>query len=88
MATTGHSRQSEAAQQTAEALALYDRYARPLEEKHDGQYVAISNDGKVIIGDDLLAIVREASQELGPGSYVFKVGEVAVDTWLCLTLSQ
>lgn len=35
----------------AEANALYDKYAKHLETDHWGEYVAISRDGRVVLGE-------------------------------------
>jgi hypothetical protein len=68
-----------------EALRLYEEYAKPLEPQHKGEYVAVSIQGKTVLGTDLLTLVDQAAEELGPGNYIFKIGEIAVGKWLCLT---
>jgi hypothetical protein len=44
---------------------LYEKYAKSLEDKHKGEFVAISRDGQVIWGKDDVAVLREAI-ELSP----------------------
>jgi hypothetical protein len=66
---------------TRQADDLYERYAKPLEVKHWGQYVAIAEDGRIVLGLEFEELVRKAKQELGPGNFVFKVGERAVGNW-------
>ena len=58
--------------------SLYERYAKPLEREHWGEYVALSQDGRLILGTDLLEITTRAIDELGPGNFVFKIGPKAV----------
>jgi len=64
-----------------QAALLYEQFGKPLEPTHVGQYVAITSDGRSIVGDELLETIRKASTTLGPGSFVFKVGEGVVGTW-------
>jgi len=61
--------------------SLYERYARPLEREHTGEFVAISAEGKTKLGADLKQLVLEAKTSLGPGNFVFKIGERAVGIW-------
>lgn len=68
-------------QRIAEADRLYERYGEPLEADHAGRYVAISPDGRTIIGPTVLDVMRQALAAFGPGSYVFKVGDRAVGRW-------
>lgn len=60
------------------AERLYDRYGKPLEPEHAGKYVAISLEGKTIIGPTVLDVAQRAKSAFGPGSFVFKIGERAV----------
>jgi hypothetical protein len=62
--------------------ALYERYGKPLEKAHWGRYVAISHDGKTLIADTVLDLMQQAKTTLGPGSFIFKIGERAVGKWL------
>lgn len=66
--------------QTAEKL--YERYGKPLEKKHWGQFVAISPSGKKIIATTLYEASEKALQKFGRGNFVFKIGEIAVGEWL------
>lgn len=59
----------------------YYDYGRPLENEHRGEYVAVSADGKTLLGTTLLGVVQRASATFGPGNFVFKVGEKAVGRW-------
>jgi hypothetical protein len=62
--------------------ALYERYGKPLEKTHRGKYVAISQAGKTLIADTLFDLMQQAKTTLGPGNFIFKVGERAVGKWL------
>lgn len=60
---------------------LYEKYGKPLEEEHHGEYLAISPHGKTLLGKDLLDLMKEATDTFGPGNFIFKVGEKAVGKW-------
>jgi hypothetical protein len=62
--------------------ALYESYGKPLEKTQWGRYVAISQDGKFVIADSVLDLMQQAKTTLGPGSFIFKIGERAVGKWL------
>ncbi len=57
---------------------LYERYGRPLEAEHWGEYVAITREGKTVIGPTLIDVAEQALSSFGPGSFVFKIGEKSV----------
>lgn len=62
-------------------LSLYERYGKPLEETHQGQYIAISEEGKVLLGNSLVELMQRAKATFGPGSFIFKLGERSVGKW-------
>jgi hypothetical protein len=62
--------------------ALYERYGKPLEKTQRGKYVAISKAGKTLIADTVFALMQKAKTTLGPGNFIFKIGERAVGKWL------
>ena len=62
--------------------ALYERYGKPLEKTHRGKYVAISQAGKTLIADTVVALMQKAKTTLGPGNFIFKIGERVVGKWL------
>ena len=64
-----------------QAERLYERYGKPLEREHSGQYLAVSPEGKTLLGSSLLEVANKAATALGPGNYVFKIGERAVGKW-------
>jgi hypothetical protein len=62
--------------------ALYERYGKPLEKTHLGKYIAISMTGKTLLADTLMELMPKAKATLGPGNFIFKIGERAVGKWL------
>jgi len=68
-------------QRKQQAESLYERYARPLEAEHTGEFVAVSAEGKTVLGSDLRKLAAKAKVSLGPGSFIFKIGERAVGKW-------
>jgi hypothetical protein len=63
------------------ARALYDQYGKPLEAAHKGEYVAISNSGKTIVGKSLTDVVTNSIEKFGKGNFVFKIGSRAVGSF-------
>ena len=61
---------------------LYERYGKPLEKTHRGRYVAISKEGKTLIADTIFDLMQQAKTTLGPGNFIFRIGERAVGQWL------
>lgn len=57
---------------------VYERHVRPLEQEHRGKYVAISADGQSVLGRTMHEAAQKAAQQLGPGSFLYKIGERAV----------
>ncbi len=62
----------------AQADRLYATYGKPLEDDHWGKFVAISPDGRVLLGETSLEVLERASEEFGSGNFIFKVGERVV----------
>lgn len=60
---------------------LYKKYGQPLEKEHWGKFLAVSQKGKTILGDNLLKVAQKAVKTLGPGNFIFKVGDIAVGKW-------
>ena len=58
--------------------ALYEKYGRPLEAEHWGEFVAIMADGRWVLGQTVAEVLDTAVAAFGPGTFVFKVGEKAV----------
>jgi hypothetical protein len=60
--------------------SLYERYGKPLEQEHYGEYVAISQDGQVIAGADDVAVLDQAIQTFGSGNFILRrIGYSYVD---------
>jgi hypothetical protein len=55
------------------ARALYERYGKPLEAEHKGEYVVISNGGNTIVGKSLIEVVINAVDKFGKGQFVFEI---------------
>ena len=64
-----------------EANRLYERYGKPLEAEHWGEYVAISPQGEVVLAPTLVDAMQRATETLGRGNSIFKVGERGVGGW-------
>jgi len=60
---------------------MYERYGRPLESEHRGEFAAISPQGEVILGSMMFEVAQQAADRFGPGSYLFKIGESTVGRW-------
>ena len=60
---------------------LYSEYVKPLESEHFGEYAAVAPDGRFVLASTLVDVMKKADQRLPPGSFLFKVGEVVIDTW-------
>lgn len=61
--------------------SLYEQYGKPLEQEHWGEFLAVSADGRVLLGRDHLEVAQQALAEFGPGGFLYKVGEIAVGRW-------
>ncbi len=60
---------------------LYEQYGKRLEAEHWGEYIAISPDGQIVLGNDLMEVAEKALSAFGRGSFLFKIGERAVWKW-------
>ncbi|WP_338835684.1 hypothetical protein [Neomoorella thermoacetica] len=61
---------------------LYEKYGRPLEKEHQGKFVAISEEGKVIIDPNDVRAAQKAIEEFGAGRFAFhKIGFKATGKW-------
>jgi hypothetical protein len=57
---------------------LYERYVKPLEAEHFGQFVAVLPDGRVMLGDSALDVAQRAHEAGWRGCTLFKIGPGAV----------
>ena len=64
-----------------QADALYDQYAKPLEQEHPGEYIAVSPTGQVLLGTDLYELTKTATKSFGRGNFIFKLGPRTVGHW-------
>jgi hypothetical protein len=57
---------------------LYERYGKPLEAEHWGEFLAISPDGRTLLASSHLDALTRARDAFGPGNFIFRVGERVV----------
>ncbi len=61
---------------------LYERFGRPLEDDHSGEFVAISREGETIVGADDIGVLEQALHRFGSGNFAFRrVGEATLGKW-------
>jgi hypothetical protein len=61
---------------------LYEGYGRELEPEHNGDFVAISDDGRHILGTDELSVSDEACRRFGSGNFALRrIGADAEVNW-------
>ena len=65
-----------------ESERLYEQYGKPLERDHWGEYVAITRDGRTLLGTDREEVSRAAAEAFGPGNFLFRVGPSVTNRWL------
>ena len=71
---TSNTRKSSKYEISQQADELYARYGKPLEAEHSGDFIAISTQGKVVRAPTLQEVLDLSLEQLGKGSYVFRVG--------------
>jgi len=59
---------------------LYDRYARPLEAEHWGEFIIIAPDGRYVIGETMVEVLERAVATIGPGHRGYRIGTRYVGT--------
>lgn len=57
---------------------LYERYGKPLEAEHWGEFLSVVPDGRRLIGKDLTEVAHAAVQAFGHGIRLYKIGPRAV----------
>ena len=62
-------------QRRGQADDLYERFGKPLEAEHMGEYVAIFPSGQTVIGTTVGGVLAEATRTVGKGSFVFRIGQ-------------
>ncbi len=74
--------QDQATKRLEEKDRLYERYGKPFEDEHKGEYLAISNDGSTILGEWPGEVLHQAIEEFGRSN--FRVGHRVFAQWLLL----
>ena len=70
------------AQKDAERRRLYEKYGKPLEANHAGEFIAISMDGEILLGEHEGKLFYQALSAFGRGGFALtKVGCEAMDEW-------
>jgi hypothetical protein len=58
---------------------VYEKYAKPLEADHWGDFVVVAADGRYTLGGTMLEAFQKAESEGFPShAYLYKVGEKSV----------
>jgi len=60
---------------------LYEKFGKPLEQDHWGEFLVVSSRGETLLGTSLLEVTHAAAARFGPGSFAFKIGERSVGKW-------
>lgn len=62
-----------------DANKAYEKYVKPLEQKHKGQFAGVTYTGKIIIAPTLLEAMQQSANNFGKrNSFVFKIGDKVV----------
>ena len=62
---------------------LYQQHGKPLEKEHTGEYVAISTDGRTILGTRIGQVLRQAVDTFGRDNFALaRVGHDTLAQWL------
>ena len=64
---------------------LYEKYGIPLEKDHWGEFLAVSESGKTVLGKNLIKVAKKALANFGSGSHLYKIGDIAVYKWRKIT---
>ncbi len=56
----------------------YERYGKPLESEHMGEYLAVSPSGECLLESDRSELARVAAERFGPGVFLYKIGTRSV----------
>lgn len=63
--------------------SLYELHGKPLEKDHRGKYVAISDNGQVLLGRDSVEVLQQAVKVFGSGNFALaRVGYRTFGQWL------
>ena len=73
------------ARRATEDERLYEKYGKPLEKEHTGEFVGIGPDGQIVLGDDDGEVLQKAIEAFGSGNFAFtRVGHRTLGRWLAL----
>lgn len=62
--------------------ALYERFGRGFEPEHNGEFVAIGDDGRTILGTDEVTLAHQALKQFGSGCFALRlIGAQAERKW-------
>ena len=61
----------------AKMQEIYDRYVRPVEQEHLGEFVLVTADGEMIFAADSSELVRKTEHVTSEGNCIFRVGRKA-----------
>ena len=71
--------------QLAKERRLYNLYAKHLEPEHNGEFVAISSDGELIVGKRDGEVLKRAVDTFGHGNFTMaRVGHDVMHEWVTL----
>ncbi len=63
-------------------FALYDKFAKHLEDEHKGEFVAIGLDGALIVDPSRARVLHQAADRFGAGKFsLLKIGYDYVLKW-------
>ena len=66
-----------------EQRRLYEKYGKPLEKKHKGEFIAIRLEGEIILDKRLGELLKQATDTFGHDNFAMaRVGHDAMAEWL------
>lgn len=78
MSTPEPRHQGKVSDQLQASASLYELHGKPLESDHWGEYVAVTPDGRTLLGYSLSDITWKARKAFGSGVHIFKIGSRTV----------
>jgi hypothetical protein len=52
---------------------LYEKYGKPLEAEHAGEYLALTKTGEAVIGPTDIDVIDRAEAAFGPGFFLYRI---------------
>ena len=66
--------------------SLYEQFAKPFEEEHTGEYLAVGPEGETILGKRAGEVLREAVESFGSRNCaLLRAGHTTFGRWLRLS---